>query len=165
MSVCVVACSLFEGKVTIEERVGELAGPVLLELGLELVDVVYASEGGRRILRLLIDKPGGVNVDDCTGVSRELGPLLDVEDVVPGGYTLEVSSPGLDRPLKSQKDFLAAVGKKIRLRTKEAIEGRKNFKATVQEVSEKDVTVEDSDGRLWVVAFLQIDRARLDVEF
>ena len=150
---------------TIEEKVGELAGPVLLALGVELVDVVYASEGGRKILRLLIDKPGGVNVDDCTSVSRDLGPLLDVEDVIRGSYSLEVSSPGLDRPLKSQKDFFAAMGKKIRLRTKEAIEGRKNFKATVQEVSEKDVTVEDSDGRLWVVAFLQIDRARLDVEF
>ncbi len=145
------------------EKVKELAEPVVDELGLELVDVVYATESGRRILRVIIDGPGGVTIDDCTMVSRELGTLLDVEDVVPESYSLEVSSPGLDRPLVREKDFRNAVGKKIRLRTKEPLDGRRNFRAVLVGVGDDSVTLEDSEGRLWKIELSNIDKARLEV--
>ncbi len=140
------------------EKVKELAEPVVDELGLELVDVVYATESGRRILRVIIDGPGGVTIDDCTMVSRELGTLLDVES-----YSLEVSSPGLDRPLVREKDFRNAVGKKIRLRTKEPLDGRRNFRAVLVGVGDDSVTLEDSEGRLWKIELSNIDKARLEV--
>ncbi len=145
------------------EKVKELAEPVVDELGLELVDVVYATESGRRILRVIIDGPGGVTIDDCTMVSRELGTLLDVEDVVPESYSLEVSSPGLDRPLVREKDFRNAVGKNIRLRTKEPLDGRRNFRAVLVGVGDDSVTLEDSEGRLWKIELSNIDKARLEV--
>ncbi len=145
------------------EKVKELAEPVVDELGLELVDVVYATESGRRILRVIIDGPGGVTIDDCTMVSRELGTLLDVEDVVPESYSLEVSSPGLDRPLVREKDFRNAVGKQIRLRTKEPLDGRRNFRAVLVGVGDDSVTLEDSEGRLWKIELSNIDKARLEV--
>ncbi len=149
----------------LEGRVSALAGPVVEGLGLELVDVAFATEHGRRILRVTIDKPGGVTVDDCGAVSREIGTILDVEDPIPQRYTLEVSSPGLDRPLLSEKDFIRFVGRKARIKTKEAVEGRKNFKATIDSVEAGQVMVTDQDGRIFTLAISNIDRARLEVEF
>ncbi len=133
-------------------------------LGLELVDVLYTTEHGRRILRIFIDKPGGVTIDDCSDLSRELGTVLDVEDPIPQSYTLEVSSPGLDRLLTKEKDFLRFAGKKVKLRTKEAIEGRKNFKASIEGVEGGRVTLKDADGRIWEIMLSNIEKARLEIE-
>ncbi|MBI5599511.1 MAG: ribosome maturation factor RimP [Deltaproteobacteria bacterium] len=147
----------------LEDRVARLVGPVAEDLGIELVDVVSAAEGGRRILRILIDRPGGVTVGDCERVSREAGKILDVEDAVPGSYCLEVSSPGLDRPLVREKDFTLAVGKKIYVKTKAPIEGRSNFKVTLEAAGREGIVVRDSEGRLYQVEFSNIERARLEV--
>lgn len=148
----------------LEDKVKALAEPVLEGLGMELVDLVYTTEHGRRILRLFIDKPGGVTIDDCSDVSREFGTVLDVQDPIPQSYTLEVSSPGLDRPLVREKDFIRFTGKKARIRTREAIDGRKNFKATIDGVREGAVLVTDADGRKYVIALSSIDKARLEIE-
>ncbi|MFQ5736550.1 MAG: ribosome maturation factor RimP [Thermodesulfobacteriota bacterium] len=149
----------------LEGRVIALARPVVEGLGMELVDVAFVTEHGRRVLRVTIDKPGGVTVDDCGDISRELGTILDVEDPIPQRYTLEVSSPGLDRPLTGEKDFVRFTGRKARIKARKAVEGRKNFKATIDSVENGVVTVTDFDGRVFDIALSNIDRARLEVEF
>ena len=141
----------------------DIAEPLCEDMGIELVDVEYLMERGHWVLRLYIDRPGGVTLDDCARVSRELGTLLDVEDVVPQSYSLEVSSPGLDRPLKRERDFQKAMGKKIRLRTIEPIEGRRNFKALVVGVEDGVVVLKDSEGRLWKINIDNIEKARCEI--
>ena len=146
-------------------KLRSLAQPVVEGLGMELVDVAIVTDHGRRVLRVTIDKPGGVTVDDCGDVSRELGTILDVEDPIPQRYSLEVSSPGLDRPLLSEKDFIRFSGKKARIKTREAIEGRKNFKGTIDAVAQGRVRVTDFDGKVFEIPFPIIDTARLEIEF
>lgn len=162
----------------IEEQVRSIAEPIVSDLGLDLVAVIYLNEDGRQILRLLIDRPvdatsesdssGGVTVGECSRISRELSTLLDVEDIVASRYSLEVSSPGLDRPLMRKKDFVSVVGKKISLKTKEPVDGRRNFKVTLEAASEDaeadTITVKDSEGRLYELEYLNIDKARLEIE-
>ncbi|MBI5642422.1 MAG: ribosome maturation factor RimP [Deltaproteobacteria bacterium] len=149
----------------LEDKLKAIAEPVLESLGLELVDLVFTTEHGRRILRVFIDKPGGVTVDDCGGFSREFSTILDVEDPIPQRYVLEVSSPGLDRPLLSEKDFVRFTGKKAKIKAREAIDGRKNFKAVIDGVEGGKVLVTDFDGKKFEIPLSSIDRARLEVEF
>lgn len=149
----------------VEGKVRSLAQPVVEGLEMELVDVAFVTEHGRRVLRVTIDKPGGVTVDDCAEISRELGTILDVEDPIPQRYSLEVSSPGLDRPLLNENDFKRFAGRKARIKTREPIEGRKNFKAVIDSVEGGRVRVTDFDGKVFDIPFGHIDRARLEVEF
>lgn len=146
------------------ERVRTLSKPVAEELGLELVDVEFTTDRAGRILRVYIDRPGGVNIDDCTRLSRELGMILDVEDVIDFNYSLEVSSPGLDRPLVREKDFFAAIGKKVKLRTKQPVDGRRSFKVVVERVAQGTVTVVDSDGESCQIEIANILKARRVIE-
>lgn len=148
----------------IEERIAVIAEPILLSLGLELVAVEYLTESGSRILRIYIDKPGGVAVDDCADVSHELSAVLDVDDPIPQRYSLEVSSPGLDRPLVKEGDYVRFAGKKANIRTKEALEGRRNFKVTIEGAAGGVVIVKDSEGRRIELEIANIDRARLEAE-
>lgn len=101
----------------VASRVEEIARPLAESLGMELVDLEYKREGRQMVLRLYIDREGGISLDDCAAVSKELSAVLDVEDVVPGKYTLEVSSPGLNRPLKSKGDYQRYSGRLIKIRT------------------------------------------------
>ena len=107
-------------------------GPVLEASGFELVDVEYTSKHGKRILRLYVDKEGGVTLEDCARASREVGDLIDVKNIIDHGYVLEVSSPGLNRPLKKEKDFLRALGKKIKVRMVAPVDGRRKFTGTLK---------------------------------
>ncbi len=116
------------------------------------------------VLRVLVDMEGAVGVDDLGRLSKRISALLDDVSVVPGVYSLEVSSPGLDRPLKKERDFAAAVGRKAHILTKEPISGRRNFKARVVSVEGGIVTVRDSEGRSWAIEIENIDKARLEVE-
>jgi len=150
---------------SLDGKIRSLAQPVVEGLGMELVDVAIVTDHGRRVLRVTIDKPGGVTVDDCGDVSRELGTILDVEDPIPQSYSLEVSSPGLDRPLLSEKDFIRFSGKKARIKTREALEGRKNFKGTIDAVIEGRVRVTDFDGKVFDIPFPIIEKARLEIDF
>ena len=100
---------------SIVERVADLIEPVLEEMEFELVDTEYLRDHGRWILRLYIDREDGVTIDDCVAVSREIGDLIDVKDIVEHEYVLEVSSPGLNRPLKKDKDFYRVLGKKVKI--------------------------------------------------
>ncbi|MBI5344960.1 MAG: ribosome maturation factor RimP [Deltaproteobacteria bacterium] len=145
-------------------RVVELAVPVAEGKGIELVDVEYAVETGVRVLRIYIDKPGGVTLNDCAEVSRELGTALDVENLLTERYSLEVSSPGLDRKLTKEKDFVKYAGRNVKIVTKAAVDGRKNFKASIAGAEGGVVTVKDPEGKVWTIALSNIASARLIVE-
>lgn len=105
----------------VKEQVEALARPITLSLGMELVEVEYKREGRKMVLRLYIDKPGGVSLDDCADVSREIAAVLDVDDVIPARYTLEVSSPGLNRPLKTRSHYEAYAGRLVKIKTFEML--------------------------------------------
>jgi ribosome maturation factor RimP len=122
-----------------EEQIWQLAEPVLAATGMELVKVECLRMKVRWVVRIYMDREeGGVTLDDCALVSNQLGDLLDVHDVPPGPYTLEVSSPGLDRPLQRDKDFLKYRGSRIDLRLEEKIDGRRHFRGELTDYEEGD---------------------------
>ena len=129
-------------------------------LGFELVDVELSGGRQHKTLRVYIDGPQGVTVDNCADVSRQLSAILDVEDPFSGSYTLEVSSPGLDRPLVKPADFRRFEGALIRVRLLLGIEGRRNFTGRLLETTADGVVV-DVDGERFTLLFNDIDRARL----
>jgi ribosome maturation factor RimP len=104
------------------ERILGLVSPVLHDMSFELVDLEFKREGKNWLLRLFIDKPGGITLDDCVDVSREVGALLEVEDVIESSYRLEVSSPGLDRPLKKAQDYERFCGELVKIKTHEKLD-------------------------------------------
>ena len=130
----------------IEKRTEELILPIVEEQGFELVDVEYVKEGGTMYLRAYIDKPGGIAVNDCETVSRALSDLLDKEDYIADSYILEVSSPGLGRPLKKEKDFKRSVGKAVEIRLYRAVDRKKEFEGILTAYDDRSVTIEQEDG-------------------
>jgi ribosome maturation factor RimP len=138
----------------------EMLEPGIRALGFELVALEYSPEGGRNVLRVYIDHPDGITVDHCATVSRQVSAVLDVEDPIPEHYVLEVSSPGLDRPLVKREDFERYAGETVKLRLREALEGRKNFKGLLVGVDGESVVVE-VDQQRFLVPLTRIERARL----
>jgi len=149
---------------TVTKRVESIALPVLDELGLELVEVQYRREQSGWVLRLIIDKHDGVSLDDCAAVSREIGQLLDIEDFIDQAYNLEVSSPGLNRPLRSMTDFQRFTGRKARIKTAEPIGGEHVFIGRIQ-AAEGETIILDDGRREVSIPFSQVSKARLEVEF
>lgn len=145
--------------------VEELAAPVVEANNMELVDVSYAKEGGRWFLRLFIDKPGGVSLDDCQLISRAVEAVLDEYDPVPHSYTLEVSSPGLDRPLKKLADFERFAGKKVSLSTFGPIEGQRRFKGILKGVEDKKNIKLEVAGQDVSIPHEKVAKAKLVPEF
>jgi ribosome maturation factor RimP len=141
-----------------------LLEPGVKALGFELVDVELEGGGARTTLRVFIDGPQGITVDDCARVSRQLSAILDVEDPIAGRYTLEVSSPGLDRPLVTPEDFRRFAGETVKVKTRAPLDGRRNFKGRLAEVEGEGVVIE-SDGQRFAIAFEAIERARLVPQF
>jgi ribosome maturation factor RimP len=155
------------------DRVREIAARVARPLGLEIFDVEMRRERGQNVLRVILDRPGraatpeeSVSIDDCSKVAEDLSPLLDVEDVLPDGrYTLEVSSPGLDRPLRGADDFRRFAGRWAKIVLAQPVERQTAFSGRIHSVEGDDV-VFDSEGRKRVRLPLSlITRAKLDVEF
>ena len=156
----------------VEERVRGIAGRVAASYGLDLFDVQYRREGSGMVLRIQIDRPGpaasaeeSVSVDDCANVSRDVSAILDVEDVVPASYTLEVSSPGLDRPLRRAEDYMRFAGRRAKLVVREPVDGQSYFKGTLGGVDAGEVLIDSEDGRRHRVPLAVITRAHLEVEF
>jgi len=145
-------------------RVWQLAAPLAANEGLEIVDIELKHESGRRgrVLRVYMDKEGGPSLDELSRLSRGLSDLLDEhDDVVDGAYTLEVSSPGINRPLKRPEHFSRFVGKKIRVRTRDMINGRRSFLGELLEVSAEKIAVKQ-DGARWEIPFSQIDKSNYE---
>lgn len=145
------------------ESIEALAAPVLLAHGLTLVDVELLGSGRRGLLRFFVDKPDGVTIDDCQRFSREIGDLLDVENVVPGTFDLEVSSPGLDRELKKNRELAWAVGRPVRAWTREPVDGQREFAGQLLEVGEAFLTLAEAAGRRQVPRAL-LTKVRLEAE-
>lgn len=145
-------------------QISDLADPVLQEMAFELVDVEFLSKYGRWVLRLYIDKEGGVTVDDCARVSGEIGNLIDAKDIIPHHYVLEVSSPGLDRPLKKERDLIRSIGKKVKLKTNHPIGNRSNFTGYLKDFREGMIFLE-MDGGLLQLPWEEIEKANMIYEF
>jgi len=143
----------------------ELAEDLLSESLMELVDVEFLFEHGRWVLRLYIDKEGGITLDDCASVSRELGDLVEAKNTIDYSYVLEVSSPGLNRPLKKEKDFIRSIGKIVALVVSKPINKRKNFTGRVTGVREGVISLLLNDNTLAEVPLKEINKARLKYEF
>ena len=129
-----------------EAKTEKLIQPILERLSFELVDVEYVKEGSIWYLRAYIDKEGGITVNDCETVAREMNTLLDEEDFIPDSYTFEVSSPGLGRPLKKEKDYVRNMGKKIEIRTYRSINHSKDFCGFLKAYDAASVTIETEEG-------------------
>jgi ribosome maturation factor RimP len=135
------------GAQSVVDRVQEIISPILWALGLELVEVVCVGQGPRSVVRVLIDKPGGVTVTDCEQAHKALGPALDVADPFPHAYTLEVSSPGLDRPFKRLQDYQRAIGKEVSLKLRQPLNGQWRVIGLLTEADEQAVSLAVSTGR------------------
>jgi ribosome maturation factor RimP len=149
---------------TITGEITGLAEPILETMGFELVDVEYLCERGRWVLRLYIDKEKGVTLDDCARVSRELGDVMDARDLIAHSYVLEVSSPGLNRPLRKERHFLGVVGKKIKVRACAPVNGRRNFTGTLIDFREDTLFI-DSNGERVALHRAEIEKANLVYEY
>jgi len=146
------------------KKVAQLVEPVLDEMGFELVDIEYLSEHGRMVLRVYADKEGGITLDDCASVSRQIGDLIDVKGIVRHGYVLEVSSPGLNRPLKKENDFLRAVGEKIKIKMIVPVKGRRRFTGYLRKFEESTIYIE-VDNNLIALPRQDVEKANIVYEF
>mgnify|MGYP003336190411 CR=1 FL=1 len=129
------------------DRLQDVVAPILWALGLELVEIACVGQGPRSIVRVFIDKPGGVTVADCERAHVALGPALDVADPFPHAYTLEVSSPGLDRPFKRLQDYQRAVGKHVNVKLRQPLNGQWRLRGELMHVDEQSVVLALADGR------------------
>lgn len=148
------------------ERVWELAEPLVAHEGLEIVDIEYRREGRGMMLRLYLDRAGGVGgvtLDELASANRQLGDLLEVHDAVAGSYLLEVSSPGVDRRLRKAEQFQRYLGKTIRVRVTVPRAGRRNFLGSLKEVASDGITVTEDDGDHFV-PFTDIAQANYESE-
>ena len=130
---------------SVVDRISEAVSPILWTLGLELVDVVCVGQGARSVVRVFIDKPEGVTLEDCERAHKALGPALDVADPFPHAYTLEVSSPGLDRPFKRIQDYRRAIGKQVTLKLRQPLAGQWRLVGTLTDVTDHALTLEVSE--------------------
>lgn len=150
---------------TYEQKTEELLTPILAEHQFELVDVEYVKEGGNWYLRAYIDKPGGITVDDCEVVSRALSDLLDEHDFVEDAYILEVSSPGLGRPLKKEKDFARSIGEEVDVKTFRAIDHQKDFTGILKGYDKEKIVLEMENGEEMEFARADLALVRLAFDF
>ena len=148
-----------------EQKTEAILTPIVESRGFELVDVEYVKEGGSWYLRAYIDKPGGITVDDCELVSRAANDILDEQDFVEESYIFEVSSPGLGRPLKKEKDFVRSIGEEVEIRTFRAIERQKEFYGILKAFDKETVTIMMEDESEMQIARADIALIRLAFDF
>lgn len=145
-------------------RVNQIVLPILESEGMELVDIEYRRESNGWVLRIYIDKEGGVTISDCSLISHQIERVLDIEDFIDNPYNLEVSSPGLTRPLKSEKDFKRYRGRMIKLKTIQPIENRKNFRGRLIGFSDNQIEM-NVDGKVIRFPLKDVAKANLDIDF
>ncbi|MDY5023243.1 MAG: ribosome maturation factor RimP [Blautia sp.] len=147
-----------------EQQAEALLAPIVEEMGFELVDVEYVKEAGNWYLRGYIDKPGGITVNDCEAVSRIFSDRLDEKDFIEDSYIMEISSPGLDRPLKKEKDFVRSMGKLVEVRTYRPVDKQKEFCGILTAYDNNSVTIAE-DGAERTFEKKEIALIRLAIEF
>lgn len=145
------------------EEVRQVVEPILESQGMELVDLEYRRESQGWVLRLYIDREGGISVNDCAEASGEVGAVLEVRDLIPNPYVLEISSHGLSRPLKKREHFEKYQNRLVKIKTFEPVEGRRNFKGTLLGLEGESVRLE-VEGRIYEIPFQNIAKANLEVE-
>ena len=151
---------------SIVERVQVIAERVGADTGLEIVDVQLLGGGGSRMLRIFIDKPEGVTHADCERISQDVGTILDVEEVIPGGrYTLEVSSPGVERKLLKPNDYIRFQGKKAKIVLREPVENQRHLQGTLAGLENGTVSLDTGAGRVLRFPLNQVERANLKFEW
>ncbi|HCE7275586.1 TPA: ribosome maturation factor RimP [Pseudomonas aeruginosa] len=146
------------------EQLQALLAPVVEALGYECWGVEFISQGRHSVLRVYIDRPEGILIDDCEAVSRQVSGILDVEDPISGEYTLEVSSPGMDRPLFTLKQFAKHAGEQVKIRLRSPYEGRRNYQGILRGVEEQDVVVLVDDHE-YLLPIDSIDKANIIPRF
>jgi len=150
------------------QQIAGLVEPLIESEGMELVHVECIRGKIRWLVRIYIDKEGGITVDDCAGISHQVGDVLDVHEMPPGSYTLEVSSPGLDRPLTRDRDFLKYIGYRVKVRTGDKIDGKRNFTGKLidylEEEGKKNLIL-DVEGKLHNIPREVVIKANLQYEF
>lgn len=151
-------------KPKVEDVVTEMVVPITDSAGLELVDVEYVKEGGSWFLRIFIDKPEGITHDDCQLVSEKLSDVLDEKDPIPQSYILEVSSPGIERPLKKREDFVRFKGSKVRASTFSPVDGQKEFIGELEGLRDEHVVI-NVEGKEFALPLDAVARVRLEAEF
>lgn len=151
------------GDMTIRERAFELAEPLARSLGLDLVETEWTREHGRRILRVTIDKPGGVSHEDCEALSRKLDSALDEADLIHEPYHLEVSSPGAERPLKTPEDFRRFAGRRVLVRSRIPIEGRREWRGDLVGATDDAILVAAGGSQI-AVPRAAVTRVRLSID-
>lgn len=145
-------------------KLREIVEPICERYFFELVDIEYQREPHGWVLRIYIDKPGGVTVEDCAYISEKISKELDLRDPIPHSYILEVSSPGLDRPLKNRRDFERHIGEKVEITLLQEVEGKRKLEGKIYEVDNEKVTIE-INGSLISIPLNKIKKAMLIVEF
>ena len=148
-----------------EKQTEELLEPIVTGFGFELVDVEYVKEAGTWYLRAYIDKPGGITVDDCEAVSRKFSDVLDEKDYIEDTYIFEVSSPGLGRPLKKDKDFQRSLGEEVEIRTYRPIDRQKEFVGELKAYEKESVTIVYEDDTEQTFQRQEIALIRLALDF
>lgn len=143
-----------------EQKLTDMLRPTVEETGKELLGVEFISAGNNSVLRLFIDHENGINVDDCAEVSRQVSAILDVEDPISSEYNLEVSSPGVDKPLFEMAHFKTVIGEIVNVKLSMPLNGRRKFKGTLVAI-ENDTLIVDVDGSDYELAFSNIDKANL----
>jgi ribosome maturation factor RimP len=157
-----------DNSITYRGKIMQLIEPVIESEGMEIVDVECLKMKFRWLVRIYIDKEGGVTISDCSEISKQVGDILDVYDVIPGSYTLEVSSPGLDRPLTRDKDFIKYRGSVVRIKTGEKLDGAKNFHGILNDYLDEDgakTLVVDVSGKIYHIPRDLVVKAHLVYEF
>jgi ribosome maturation factor RimP len=157
-----------DNSVTYREKIRQLIEPVIESEGLEIIDLECLKMKFRWLVRIFIDKEGGVTIDDCSEISKQVGDILDVYDVLPGSYTLEVSSPGLDRPLSRDKDFVKYRGSTVRIKTGEKLDGVKNFRGKLNDYLDENgakILIVDVSGKIYRIPRDMVVKAHLVYEF
>ena len=154
--------------ITYREKIMQLIEPVIESEGMEIIDLECLKMKYRWLVRIYIDKEGGVTIADCSEISKQAGDILDVYDVLPGSYTLEVSSPGLDRPLTRDKDFIKYRGSTVRIKTAEKLEGVKNFHGKLNDYLDENgakTLIVDVSGKIYHIPRDMVVKAHLVYEF
>lgn len=156
-----MAASELNERRSLEIRITELAEELAASMGMEVVLVEIKGDENRAVVRTYIDQPGGVTLDDCERFSKRFSVTLDVEDWIPFSYVLEVSSPGINRPLVKQSDFQRFTGKEAKVRTRLPVEGQRNFKGRIYGVDDKRLELELAPGKRIEIALTDIEKANL----